>query len=201
MSVTSTAHPAHSTAEEPFPDAPGQAQSQARTAELQGAPPQPYPYPYAYVYNPPGKIGSFFQRVGQKLPMWLAPAGIAVCVAGGVGYTVLMDPTASDADAQPTCIMKLLTGFDCPGCGGTRAAWYLLHGDIAAASRHHAMLVFATPFLIYMYLAWTLQIVTKRKILPQLQLSNVVIGGFIAAWMIFSVLRNLPWAPFTWMYV
>ena len=25
----------------------------------------------------------------------------------------------------------LTTGLDCPGCGGTRAAWYLMHGDLA----------------------------------------------------------------------
>jgi hypothetical protein len=28
-----------------------------------------------------------------------------------------------------------------------------------------------------------------------------VIGAFIAAWGVFSLLRNLPWAPFTAFYV
>ena len=28
-----------------------------------------------------------------------------------------------------------------------------------------------------------------------------VIGGFLAVWVAFSVLRNLPWAPFTAFYV
>jgi hypothetical protein len=156
---------------------------------------------YAYAYREPGPVGRFFGRMGQRMPEWLAPAGVALCVAGGVAYSLLTNPADSDAESSPTCVMKLLTGFDCPGCGGTRAAWYMLHGNIAAAARHHAMLVFATPFLIYIYIAWTLQVVTKRKVIPQLQLSTPVIGGFIGAWIMFSVLRNLPWAPFTWLYV
>jgi hypothetical protein len=161
----------------------------------------PVEHPYAYAYAPPGRIGGFFQRLGQRMPMWLAPAGVAVCGAAGVAYTLLADPTNIDADARPTCVMKLLTGMDCPGCGGTRAAWYLLHGNIAAAARHHAPLVFATPFVLYMYVAWTLGIVVKRKLLPQLRLPNTVLAGFLGAWIVFSVVRNLPWAPFTWLYV
>ena len=85
-------------------------------------------------------------------------------------------------------------------CGGTRAAWFLLHGDIPAAARHHALFVFAVPFLLWMYVAWA-----GRRLfgwqLPQLNLGPGVIGGFIAAWGIWSVLRNLPWAPFTSFYV
>jgi hypothetical protein len=159
------------------------------------------PVAYQYTYKQPGRIGSFFQWLGPRMPEWLAPAGVALCVAGGVVYTLLMDPTAADADSRPTCVMKMLTGFDCPGCGGTRAAWYLLHGNVAAAARHHAMLVFATPFLLYAYLAWTLGVVTKKKLLPQLKLPTPVLAGFIGAWILFSILRNLPWAPFTWLYV
>ena len=163
--------------------------------------PQAEPVVYQYTYKQPGRIGSFFQWLGPRMPEWLAPAGVALCVAGGVVYTLLMDPTAADADSRPTCVMKMLTGFDCPGCGGTRAAWYLLHGNVAAAARHHAMLVFATPFLLYAYLAWTLGVVTKKKLLPQLKLPTPVLAGFIGAWILFSILRNLPWAPFTWLYV
>ena len=37
----------------------------------------------------------------------------------------------SGAFDSPTCLVKMTTGFDCPGCGGTRAFWYLLHGDVA----------------------------------------------------------------------
>jgi Protein of unknown function (DUF2752) len=148
----------------------------------------------------PGRLTAFVIDVAQRLPRWAGPAGVALCAATGIAYTLLVNPTAADADSRPTCIMKLFTGFDCPGCGGTRAAWYMLHGNIAAAARHHLPLVFATPFLVYLYMAWTLGTVTRLKV-PQLRLSNTAILGFLAAWAVFSIARNLPWAPFTWFYV
>jgi hypothetical protein len=48
--------------------------------------------------------------------------------------------------------------------------------------------------------AWAGERVFGRR-LPQLNLSPKVIGAFIAVWGVWSVLRNLPWAPFTSFYV
>ena len=52
------------------------------------------------------------------------------------------------------------------------------------------------PFLIYMYVAWAGRTAFGWR-LPQLQLSPKVLGLFLAAWGVFTVVRNLPWEPFT----
>jgi hypothetical protein len=159
----------------------------------------PYPYPSPYPYEPvvaTDRFGAFLTRVGQRTPRWTLPVAAAVGVAGAIAYTYLVHPTTS----QPTCILRLLTGFDCPGCGGTRAAWYLLHGDVPAAARHHAPFVFSLPFLIYMYVAWTVRSTVGWR-MPQLRISNRTIMIVLGAWLVFSVLRNLPFAPFSWLYV
>ena len=62
------------------------------------------------------------------------------------------------------------------------------------------MAVFATPFLIYIYIAWTARVVFG-KTLPQLRISPSAIGIFLGIWGAWAVLRNLPWAPFTWFFV
>jgi hypothetical protein len=173
-------------------------------------PPAPGPEhgpPYGPQFGPPhyqppqpDRVTRFVQRKWRESPIWVAPAAMLVCMAGAVGYTMATSPTEANAGAAPSCLLKYTTGFICPGCGGTRAAWYLLHGDLPAAARHHALFVFVVPFLLYMYFAWA-----GRRLfgwqLPQLNLSAGVIGGFIAVWGVFSLLRNLPWAPFTAFYV
>ena len=131
----------------------------------------------------------------------MAPAGVATLIGGGVAYAQLVRPAAASATGPQTCIVKLLTGFDCPGCGGTRAVWYLSHGDIAAAAHHHAPLVFAAPFLAYLYVSWTVNRLNLPFKLPTLRISNGSLIGFLLAWLAFSVLRNLPWAPFTYFFV
>jgi hypothetical protein len=158
---------------------------------------------YGAVYPVP--VPSRFSRIvlglADRSPVWAGPAAIAVCFAGAVGYTLITDPTNADAFSPPTCVLKLTTGFDCPGCGGTRAFWYLLHGNISQAARNHAMFVFAVPFLLYLYLAWSAKLVFKRDVLPALRVSPLTIGVFLGVWTAFSVLRNLPLAPLTSLYV
>ncbi|HET8661941.1 MAG TPA: DUF2752 domain-containing protein [Micromonosporaceae bacterium] len=149
---------------------------------------------------PPDRFTLFFTRLWARSPRWAAPVAILACIAGASGYVLAVDPTDANADAVPTCLLKLTTGFDCPGCGGTRAFWYVLHGSIPAAARHHALFVFGLPFLLYAYIAWAGREVFRWR-LPMPRVTPRAVGFFLAAWGVFTVLRNLPWAPFTWLYV
>jgi hypothetical protein len=176
------------------PDAPDSGPATAGPATAEQWP------PYHYQPPEPDRLTRFANRLYARSPRWAAPVAALVCMAAAVGYTLISDPTKSSPDAAPTCLLKLTTGLDCPGCGGTRAMWYVLHGDLPAAARHHILFVFALPFLLYLYLAWALAHSFGWR-LPQLRISPTVIGVFLAIWMVFSVLRNLPWAPFTWLYV
>lgn len=69
---------------------------------------------------------------------------VAAAVAGYVLYT--HDPSA--ASFYPPCVFHLLTGLQCPGCGGTRALHHLLHGRLAEAFRYNAMLLVFGPVLL-----------------------------------------------------
>ncbi|MFI6272934.1 DUF2752 domain-containing protein [Micromonospora zamorensis] len=160
----------------------------------------PTPPPDGYVAVEPDRITRFVLRLYERSPRWAVPLAAVGCVAIGMGYALLSNPTHAAPDAAPTCLLKLTTGLDCPGCGGTRALWYVLHADLPAAARHHFLFVFALPFLAYLFVAWAGNQAFGWR-LPELRLSSKVIVGFMGAWLAFSVLRNLPWAPFTSLYV
>lgn len=156
---------------------------------------------HAHLVVADDRFTRFMTRLWMRAPKWSAPLAILTCFGGGVAYTLAMHPADANAFTSPTCLVKLTTGLDCPGCGGTRAFWYLLHGNIPAAARSHAVAVFAVPYLVYMYVAWSFNLVSKRRKLPQLRLSPLAISVYLAVWGVFSVLRDLPWAPFTWFFV
>ena len=166
------------------------------------APPQQWPagqvppYPVAE----PDRLTRFVVGLYERSPRWAVPLAALACVGAGIGYALISDPTRSAPDAVPSCLLKLTTGLDCPGCGGTRALWYVLHADLPAAARHHFLLVFAMPFLAYLFVAWAGRQAFGWR-LPELQISSRMIGVFLAAWGAFTILRNLPWAPFTSLYV
>jgi hypothetical protein len=159
-----------------------------------------WPQPAAYQPVEPDRFTRLVIRLHERAPRWAVPLAALGCVGMGMAYALVSDPTHSDPDARPTCLLKLTTGLDCPGCGGTRALWYVLHADLPAAARHHFLFVFSLPFLAYLFVAWAGNQAFGWR-LPELRLSPKVIGGFLAAWLAFSVLRNLPWAPFTALYV
>ncbi|MFG1604284.1 DUF2752 domain-containing protein [Actinoplanes sp. NPDC049265] len=172
---------------------PGRCTVTPMTTETVPAPPPPH-------YGGSDRVSRTLNRLWYGSPVWVAPAAMLACMGSALAYTELAHPTQAGAGDAPSCLLKYTTGFICPGCGGTRAAWYLMHGDLPAAARHHALFVFAVPFLLYMYVAWAGRRVFGWK-LPQLTLGPKVLGVFLAVWGVWSVLRNLPWAPFTWFYV
>jgi hypothetical protein len=49
----------------------------------------------------------------------------------------------------PKCPFKLLTGYNCAGCGSQRATHHLLHLDIAGAFKENALFVCFIPYIIF----------------------------------------------------
>lgn len=76
-------------------------------------------------------------------PSNLCFAGIllALTAMGIVATVYFFDPSAHHF--YPVCQFHRLTGLNCPGCGGTRALYALLHGDLPTALRDNALLVAA----------------------------------------------------------
>ena len=105
----------------------GDGMSSVTEPEAPSAPPEP---PVAY--GRPDRLTRFVTGALTRSPVWLAPAAMLACMGAAAGYTLVSHPTDAGAGAAPTCLLKYVTGFDCPGCGGTRAAWYLLPGDVPA---------------------------------------------------------------------
>src|SRR5690606_23027819 len=98
-----------------------------------GGPVYVHPSGVQYAPAPSNRFTRFFARMNTQLP-WAAPAAIATCFAGAASYVLVSNPTDAGANDISTCLVKLTTGLDCPGCGGTRAFYYLLTGNVPEAA-------------------------------------------------------------------
>jgi hypothetical protein len=95
----------------------------------------------------------------------------------------------------PRCIFHALTGWECPGCGGTRAVYHLLHLRLAEAFHYNALLTVVAPFALTWFLVWYAELLfrNRRHKFP-LRLPVTVCLYFVV--VLFGVVRNLPFSIF-----
>jgi hypothetical protein len=90
----------------------------------------------------------------------------------------------------PRCPVNWATGLLCPACGGTRMAYDLMHGDLAAALHDNAaLLTIGLPVAVYMSGRWLYEGLRGRRYAPRMSTrTKAAVLGTAAAWM---VARNL----------
>lgn len=119
----------------------------------------------------------------------IGPVATVLGVAGGVGYLYTNDP--SKGGAYLRCPLHTATGLWCPGCGMTRAAYKLVHGDVAGSLGTNLFLPIAMVLVgVLMWDWWRSSRGSTGRVL-----ANVPVGawiGLIGAFVVFGVLRNFP---------
>ena len=62
------------------------------------------------------------------------------------------------------CVFRAALGLYCPGCGGTRAVWALLRGDIPMALYYHFPAVYGVALYVVYFVSQTLMRVSRGRI-------------------------------------
>jgi hypothetical protein len=105
---------------------------------------------------------------------------------GALAYVGLVDPHRPGS-IFPPCPFKMLTGWDCPACGGLRMTNDLLHGNLPAAVADNVFLLAGLP-LLAMWSLWRVR--RGHRVLTPAFLVVVVIAATV-----WTVVRNLPGFP------
>ncbi|HEY8961434.1 MAG TPA: DUF2752 domain-containing protein [Luteolibacter sp.] len=118
---------------------------------------------------------------------WVALAGIAAGVFLNKAFPWLVSHL-------PACSIRRWTGWNCPGCGGTRCARRLLDGDLPGALAMNLLVVLlallAAVWLVHAAIAeWR----GKRVFVPPAWTGWSLLGLIV----IFTIARNMSSWPFT----
>jgi len=90
----------------------------------------------------------------------------------------------------PVCVFHEATGLDCPGCGGLRATYQLLHGNIAGAWHFNPLVVIMAPvtaWIVARELVWEF----TGKTLPGRLTHPIFIWSLVPTVVVFGILRNV----------
>lgn len=133
------------------------------------------------------------QEKHSTLERVLAAAGI---LAGSAGAFVVGYFNPSTSNFFPVCPLFAITGLNCPGCGLTRGFHALFQGDILTALQFN---LFLPVYLLgFIYIGFSLLLIASRgRGFAYKLFTPLTIYGFFIASLVFGVLRNLPFYPFT----
>jgi len=127
---------------------------------------------------------------------WIAGGGVGAVIAGAA-MVAYFNP--STVKIFPVCPLFSLTGLACPGCGLTRGFHALFHGDVAAALDYNALIPIFAVVLGFFFISMMLVAVRGRGF-PKRAYSPKALWAFFALLMVFGVVRNLPFYPFSVLY-
>lgn len=123
------------------------------------------------------------------------PLGAAGLVGAASLALYLRDP--HQHASWGLCPFRVLTGWDCPGCGGLRAVNDLTHGRFLDAWFSNALFITALPVIVLLWVGWLragwrgpaeLGLWTTRWRHWQRRTWPVLLAVVLA----FALLRNLP---------
>jgi hypothetical protein len=122
-------------------------------------------------------------------------ATTALAVVAGFWILRTWDPNV-DGNFFPKCIFKAVSGYDCVGCGLTRALHALAHGDVLRALEMNPLIVLMVPLI-------PLMVLDARGLTPAPLKSFMAVVMTPKLWLIllpaYWIVRNLPWWPFSWL--
>lgn len=118
----------------------------------------------------------------QRANMWLG-----TLLAGSA---VLYSFPPQDYHFYPLCPFYLTTHWLCPGCGGTRALYQLLHLHFAAAWHFNALVSLAAPLFLLWFAYWYYSVMRKGHY-AGFRMPSLVVVGLYAVVVLFAVARNI----------
>ncbi|MEU8382534.1 DUF2752 domain-containing protein [Streptosporangium sp. NPDC048865] len=137
---------------------------------------------------------------GSRATAVLAPLGTALATGAAVAFVGAVDP--NEPGHYPTCPFLMLTGLYCPGCGGLRAVYALVHRDPVTALGLNPFVVLMVPVLVVLWGRWTLRAWSggsagKSGGAPAgKSIRPVYVWLSLALMVAFWIVRNLPFGEF-----
>lgn len=97
----------------------------------------------------------------------------------------------SETAIAPKCMFKMLTGWDCPGCGFQRAAHAALHGHFVTAARYNFFLIYALPYLLALILTEWVWKGARQEKWRRIFEGSLALNFYIISFLVWGIVRNI----------
>jgi hypothetical protein len=105
------------------------------------------------------------------------------------GAVVLFNAPPSTHSFYPRCPFYAATHLLCPGCGGTRALYEMLHLNLSGAMHYNALVTALLP-LVLAWLAWSCYQAFRYDQFPSIPWPRTFAVSFAVVAILFAVIRD-----------
>jgi hypothetical protein len=134
--------------------------------------------------SPPHHSSATWISLDNNRTRWVTAAAVIAALA-----TLYLFAPAS-YPFYPRCAFYMLTGLQCPGCGGLRAAHAILHGDFSAAFHYNELLTLLSPVALCLGSFAAIR-KWQRKPVPHWLANPAWLWIFLSMALAFAIARNL----------
>lgn len=105
------------------------------------------------------------------------------------GAALLYNVSPATHSFYPRCPFYAVTHLLCPGCGGTRALYEMLHLNLAGALHYNALVTVLAP-LVVMWFAWCFYHAFRYDRFPQIPWPRTIALSLGLVAVLFAVIRD-----------
>lgn len=89
------------------------------------------------------------------------------------------------------CLFFVITGFYCPGCGGTRALGEMLEGHFLRSLWYHPAILYGAVLYSWFMVSNTVEILSKGRFKIGMKYRNWYIYGLLILMLVHMMLKNI----------
>lgn len=108
-----------------------------------------------------------------------------------VTITVFLFPLLQDLIQLPPCWFHLITGYYCPGCGGTRALRALFHGHFLQAVWFHPFVPYTAVVYLYFMVTQTVERISRGRFPIGMRYHNYLVWTAVVLILGNFILKNV----------
>lgn len=84
-----------------------------------------------------------------------------ICILISLIFNIIVEQTGYYAIKD--CGLRRLVGLYCPGCGGTRAFYYLIHGNIFNSIKYNPFTIYFVVIALVFYVSQIIRFVSRGR--------------------------------------
>lgn len=127
----------------------------------------------------------------DKVESDLYKIGLGFGVAGFLALLFLWITGIDLTKIGSPCIFNRITGFYCPGCGGTRAVMALIHGKFLTSFFYHPLVVYLAGIYVVFMTSNTIQLLSHHRLKIGMKYHDIYVYLMVVVIIVNWVVQNM----------